>query len=76
MSDFASRIGLVRDRKGEGTPVIHSPDPTPISDSLSILLPLGSLDSNNIAKGSMHKTFKYFSNCDLAIVALFLEEEN
>jgi hypothetical protein len=39
-------------------------------------LPLGSLDSNNIAKGSMLKMFKDFSNCDLAIVALCLEEEN
>jgi hypothetical protein len=39
-------------------------------------MPLGSLDSNNIAKGSMDKMFKNLSNCDLAIVALFWEEEN
>jgi hypothetical protein len=38
-------------------------------------LPLGSLDLNNITNGSMHKMFKNFSNCDLAIVALCLEEE-
>lgn len=36
---------------------------------------LASLNSNNIVDGRVRKMFKNFSNCDLAMVALCLEDE-